>query len=61
MKPSKPSPKRKASRPDPRVEKDAELLKAQKRIQQLEKALKNRDEELELLKKAQRFFETRNK
>ncbi|GAB3284824.1 transposase [Parahaliea aestuarii] len=61
MKPSKPSPKRRPDRADPRVENDAELLKAKKRIQQLEKALKNRDEELELLKKAQRFFEKRKK
>lgn len=61
MKPAKPSPKRRPDRADPRVEKDAELLKAKRRIQQLEKALKNRDEELELLKKAQRFFEKRSK
>ncbi len=61
MKPSKPSPKRGPNRADPRVEKDTELLQAQKRIKQLEKALKHRDEELELLQKAQRFFETRNK
>jgi transposase len=59
MKPAKPSPRRKAKRADPRVENDAELIKAQKRIQQLEKALRNRDEELELLKKARRFFESK--
>lgn len=59
MKPSKPSPKRRSSRPDINVEKDLELTKAQKRIRELEKAVKQRDEELEILKKAQRFFEKR--
>ena len=59
MKPSNPSPKRRASRPDLNVEKDLELTKAQKRIRELEKAVKQRDEELEILKKAQRFFEKR--
>ena len=57
MKPVKPSPKRRQSRPDANVEKELELTKAQKRIRELEKAVKQRDEELEILKKAQRFFE----
>jgi transposase len=38
---------------------EAELLKARKRIQDLEKALASREEELDLLKKAQRFFAKR--
>lgn len=56
MKPDKPSPKRRQQKADPGVYKEAELLKANKRIQELEKALANREEELDLLKKAQRFF-----
>ena len=59
MKPGKRSPKRRVSRPDANVEKDLELTKAQKRIRELEKAVQQRDEELEILKKAQRFFEKR--
>ena len=59
MKPEKPSPKRRKARPDPSVDKELELTKAEKRIRQLEKQLKQRDEELEILKKAQRFFEKR--
>tara|TARA_R110002124_G_C8958892_1_gene513900 strand:- start:3023 stop:3394 length:372 start_codon:yes stop_codon:yes gene_type:complete len=59
MKPVTPSPKRQVSRPDPGVEKDLELTQAKKRIRELEKAVKQRDEELDILKKAQRFFEKR--
>lgn len=59
MKPATPSPKRRASRPDPGVEKDQELTQAKKRIRELEKAVRQRDEELDILKKAQRFFEKR--
>lgn len=61
MKAPKPSPKRRPSRADPAVEKEAELLKAKKRIKELERALVNRTEELDLLKKAQRFFEKTKK
>lgn len=61
MKPKKPSPKRRQQRTDPGVNKEAELLKANKRICELEKALANREEELDLLKKAQRFFAERKK
>ena len=61
MKPSKPSPERRTKRPDVNVEKELELTKAQKRIRELEKAVKQRDEELEILKKAQRFFENKRK
>jgi transposase len=57
MKPSKPSPRRRESEPDPLRVKEDELVKAKKRIRELERALENRSEELELLKKAQRFFE----
>jgi transposase len=57
MKPSKPSPKRLKVRTDPAKAKDDELIKANKRIKELERALSLRTEELDLLKKAQRFFE----
>jgi transposase len=56
MKPDKPSPKRRRVQADPGSEKAAELVKANKRIKQLEKALSQREEELDLLKKAERFF-----
>ena len=39
--------------------KDQELTQAKKRIRELEKAVRQRDEELDILKKAQRFFEKR--
>ena len=56
MKTRKPSPKRGPDRADPIQKKDDELKVAQKRIQQLEKQLANREDELDLLKKAERFF-----
>jgi len=56
MKTRKPSPKRRPDRADPTQKKDDELKVAQKRIQQLEKQLANREDELDLLKKAERFF-----
>ena len=56
MKSKKPSPKRRQRRTDPGVDKDAELLIAHKRIKELEQSLASREEELDLLKKAQRFF-----
>jgi len=37
--------------------KEAELLKANKRIKELEKSLASKQEELDILKKAKRFFE----
>jgi transposase len=61
MKSKKPSPKRRQQRTDPGINKEVELLKAKKRICELEKALANREEELDLLKKAQRFFAERKK
>lgn len=61
MKSKPPSPKRRRQpaqrrRTDPGVSREAELLQARKRIRELEKALTSREEELDLLKKAQRFF-----
>jgi transposase len=50
------SPKRRASRTDPLREKEDELSRANKRIKQLERELANRNDELDLLKKAERFF-----
>lgn len=47
--------------PDPYVEKTAELAKANKRICELERALDHREDEIELLKKARRFFERRKR
>lgn len=56
MKPTKPSPKRRADRTDPIQQKEDELAKANRRIKQLERELENRNDELDLLKKAERFF-----
>lgn len=56
MKPPKPSPKRRASQADPLTVKEQELKAAHKRIKQLEKELSNRNDELDLLKEAERFF-----
>ena len=50
------SPKRRPTSADPAVVKEAELLKAKKRIHDLEKQLAARQEEVDLLKKARRFF-----
>ena len=61
MKPKPSSPKRRASPPDPIVKKEAELANAHKRIRELERQLEHRTEELDLLKKAQRFFERAKK
>jgi len=59
MKQAKASPKRRPSSADPAIIREAELIKARKRIKELERALDNKTEELDLLKKAQRFFEKR--
>ena len=53
--------KKTKKRTDPAREKHDELVTANKKIKQLEKALANRDEELDLLKKAKRFFEAKRK
>ena len=57
MKAAKLPPKRVRKRADPAKAKDDELIRANKRIAELEKALALRTEELDLLKKARRFFE----
>jgi len=56
MKKKPPETKKAAKRVDPLIEKEAELLKAQRRIKELEKSLDARQEELDILKKAKRFF-----
>lgn len=57
MKATPPSPKRVNRSVDPAANTEADLAKAAKRIKELEKALAQREEELDILKKAQRFFE----
>ena len=62
MKKEEAPPKKKAKkRTDPARAKEDELKQAQKRIKQLEKILANKEEELDLLKKAKRFFEAQNR
>jgi transposase len=61
MKPEKPSPKRRSSRSDPLRQKQDELDKANKRIVRLEKELANSMDEIDLLKKAERFLAERRK
>jgi transposase len=56
MKAQKESPKRRATQADPMTAKNDELKKAQKKIKPLERALENRTQELDLLKKAERFL-----
>lgn len=56
MKPQKPSPKRLKKRTDPTQQAEDKLAAAEKRIKQLEKELANRNDEIDLLKKAERFF-----
>lgn len=59
MKSVKSSPKRRATQTDPMTVKEQELKAAHKRIKQLEKELSNRNDELDLLKEAERFFTTK--
>ena len=61
MKAKTPSPKRRVRRVGPDATNEDELSAAKKRIKQLERALASRTEELDLLKKAKRFFEARKK
>jgi transposase len=61
MKPEKPSPKRRSSRTDPLRQKQDELDKANKRIARLEKELANSMDEIDLLKKTERFLAERRK
>ncbi|WP_196161826.1 transposase [Reinekea sp. G2M2-21] len=56
MKSTKPSPKRRPDRTDPVKALEDKLAAAELRIRKLEKALDNRTEELDLLKKAERFY-----
>ena len=58
MKPSKPSPKRR-TRNDPTRQVEDQLAQALKRIEKLEKQLAQRDDEIDLLKKAERFLAKR--
>ena len=57
MKPAKPSPKRRPDRADPTRAVQDKLTAAEKRIRQLERELDNRNDEIDLLKKAERFFQ----
>lgn len=57
MKRAEPPPKKKIKRTDPAKAKDDELIKANKRIKELERSLSSTQEELDILKKARRFFE----
>ncbi|MBY6213307.1 transposase [Microbulbifer agarilyticus] len=57
MKPAKPSPKRRPNRADPVKEAEEKLAAAEKKIKKLERELANRNDEIDLLKKAERFFQ----
>ena len=57
MKPKQPSPKRQPDRADPTREAEDKLAVAEKRIKKLERELANRNDEIDLLKKAERFFQ----
>lgn len=57
MKPTKPSPKRRPDRADPLRETEDRLAAAEKKIKKLERELANRNEEIDLQKKAERFFQ----
>ncbi|MEQ9021583.1 MAG: transposase [Pseudomonadales bacterium] len=61
MKPTPPSPKRRPDRTDPAQAARDELKQANKRIKQLEKQLAISRDEVDLLKKAERFFAERRK
>ncbi len=56
MKSVKSSPKRIRKQPDPTRAMEIKLKEAEKRILKLERELENRNDELDLLKKAERFF-----
>lgn len=57
MKPVPPSPKRSPDRADPLREAEDKLAAAEKQIKKLERELANRNDEIDLLKKAERFFQ----
>jgi transposase len=56
MKKAEPPLKKTRFRADPAQAKKDELIKANKRIKELERALSSTREELDILKKARRFF-----
>ena len=56
MKKTGKTPQKPKKQSNPMIEKDAELLKAKKRIKELEKSVAAKQEELDILKKAKRFF-----
>lgn len=57
MKKEEPSPKRRPDRTDPIKQAEEKLAAAEQRIRKLERELENRNDEIELLKKAERFFQ----
>ncbi len=61
MKPTPASPKRRPDRADPAQAARDELKQAKKRIQKLEKQLAISKDEVDLLKKAERFFAEKRK
>lgn len=56
MKPAKISPKRRDAPPDPSKALEIKLREAERQIKKLERDLENRNDEIDLLKKAERFF-----
>ena len=61
MKSQKPSPKRRKIRTTSETKTKDDLVAANKKIKALERALANRTEELDLLKKAERFLAQQTK
>lgn len=61
MKSQKPSPKRRSIRTTSETKTKDDLAAANKKIKTLERALANRTEELDLLKKAERFLAQQTK
>ena len=57
MKASPPPTERRPNRADPLKEAEEKLAAAEKRIKKLERELDNRNDEIDLLKKAERFFQ----
>ncbi|MFP1677633.1 transposase [Alloalcanivorax sp. C16-2] len=57
MKTEKPSPERRPTRADPTRATEEKLAAAERRIKKLEQQLAQRDDEIDLLKKAERFFQ----
>lgn len=57
MKPEPLFPKRRPDRADPLKASEEKLAAAEKRIKKLERELENRNDEIDLLKKAERFFQ----